>query len=130
MLAAAAVLTIPYERMKAKHILRDETIDQDLTAALKKLNELRFFEAPFWAGAYPEDGVWRQSQIVTAVEHVDGWRDPQDLHPLATEAVNSIAKKGRSAHDVIRVLRNAQGQAEGEEAEAVGAAAEGAAADA
>lgn len=42
LLAAAAVLTIPYERMKASHFLHDERQDQDLVAQIKRLGKVKF----------------------------------------------------------------------------------------
>ena len=60
LLAAAAVLTIPYERMKAAHFLHDELQDHDLAAQIKKLEKVKFLSAPFWGDEAP--GEWRQSR--------------------------------------------------------------------
>ena len=58
LLAAAAVLTIPYERMKASHPLHDGRQDQDLAGQIKKLEKVKFQSAPFWRDEAP--GEWRQ----------------------------------------------------------------------
>jgi hypothetical protein len=50
LLAAAAVLTIPYERMKASHFLHDEEQDHDLAAHIKKLEKVKVLSAPFLGG--------------------------------------------------------------------------------
>lgn len=102
LLAAAAVLTIPYERMKASHFLHDKRQDHDLAAQIKKLEEVEFLSAPFWRGEAP--GEWRQSQIVGSVDQVDDWKDAQGRPSLSANA-NTIGK--RKAEKVIRVLRNA-----------------------
>jgi hypothetical protein len=102
LLAAAAVLTIPYERMKASHFLHDEERDQDLATQIKKLETVKFLSAPFWGSEDP--GEWRQSRIMASVDQVDGWRDEKG-RPSLSEAANTI--EGRKAAVVIRVLRNA-----------------------
>lgn len=102
LLAAAAVLTIPYERMKASHFLHDEQHDYDLLAQIKKLEKEKFLSAPFWQDGGP--GKWWQSRIMGSVNQVDGWKDEQGQHSLSDDA-NTIAK--RKAGEVIRVLRNA-----------------------
>jgi hypothetical protein len=103
LLAAAAVLTIPYERMNASHFLHREEQDHDLATHLKRLDKVKFLEAPFWPKS-PDANAWRQSRIMAAVDDVNRWRDEHGRHPLATEA-NTIAQ--RHASQVIRVLRNA-----------------------
>lgn len=105
LLAAAAVLTIPYERMQKKHFLHRPETEHDLGGALKQLRKVPFFRAPFWRAEKP--GRWWQSHIVSAVDNVDGWRDENGQHPLAAEAVNRIDERRRFADAVIRVLRNA-----------------------
>jgi hypothetical protein len=102
LLAAAAVLTIPYERMKASHFLHDEHQDNDLAAQIKKLAKVKFLSAPFWQNEAP--GEWRQSRIMGAADHVDDWKDDHGQPSLSANA-NTIKK--RTADDVIRVLRNA-----------------------
>jgi hypothetical protein len=102
LLAAAAVLTIPYERMKASHFLHDEQQDHDLAAQIKKLEKVKFLSAPFWGTEVP--GEWRQSRIMESVDRVDDWKDQEGRPSLSTSA-NTIEK--RKAGEVIRVLRNA-----------------------
>jgi hypothetical protein len=102
LLAAAAVLTIPYERMKASHFLHDEEQDHDLAAHIKKLEKVNFLSAPFWGAEAP--GEWRQSRIMGLVDRVDDWKDQQGRRSLSADA-NTI--KQRKAEEVIRVLRNA-----------------------
>lgn len=105
LLTAAAVLTIPYERMRASHFLHRAGTDRDLAAALRQLQKDRFLRAAFWRGEEP--GRWWQSRILSAVENIDSWRDEDGRHPLSAEAVNRIDGRRRSADEVIRVLRNA-----------------------
>jgi len=102
LLAAAAVLTIPYERMKASHFLHDEREDHDLAVQIRKLEKVKFMSAPFWRDEAP--GEWRQSRIMESVNQVDDWRDDQGRPSLSDDA-NTI--KERKAAEVIRVLRNA-----------------------
>jgi hypothetical protein len=101
LLAAAAVLTIPYERMKASHFLHDDRQDRDLTAQIKKLEKVKFLSAPFWDEA---PGEWRQSRIMASVDRVDDWKDEQNRRSLSPDA-NTINQ--RKAEEVIRMLRNA-----------------------
>ena len=103
LLAAAAILTIPYERMRASHVLVDGERDVDLVKSLKTLEKTKFFEAPFWQSA-PDVGAWRQSRIVNSVDEVHGWHDQEGRHPLSDDA-NTI--ENRKAGEVLRVLRNA-----------------------
>jgi hypothetical protein len=103
LLAAAAILTIPYEPMRASHFLHDEDRDPDLVRKLKSLDKGNFLEAPFWR-ADPDIAAWRQSHIVNAVDDVRCWLDPEEKHPL-DERANTI--KSRRAGEVIRLLRNA-----------------------
>jgi hypothetical protein len=105
LLAASAVLTIPYERMKSQHFLHKQDIDSDLAGALKRLQKTAFLQAPFWEKKIP--GNWWQSRIFSAVQNVDGWRDKQGLHPFADGAVSKLTDQSRTADEVIRVLRNA-----------------------
>jgi hypothetical protein len=102
LLAAAAVLTIPYERMKASHFLHDARQDYNLAAQIKKLGKVKFQSAPFWGAA--ASGEWRQSRVMGSVNRVDDWKDELGRPSLSPEA-NTI--KRRSAEEVIRVLRNA-----------------------
>jgi hypothetical protein len=105
LLAASAVLTIPYERMQSRHFLHQAGEDGDLAGALQTLKTVPFYQAAFWRAEAP--GPWWQSRIVSAVEKVDDWRDEDDRHPLSIDAANRISDRKRSADDVIRVLRNA-----------------------
>lgn len=103
LLAAAAILTIPFERMRATHFLHDEDRDADLVKHLKALEKAKFLEGPFWQ-AEPEAAAWRQSRIVNEVDEVYCWRDQDGNHPLS-DAANTI--QTRKAGEVLRVLRNA-----------------------
>ncbi|MER8970394.1 hypothetical protein NKI25_33110 [Mesorhizobium sp. M0808] len=103
LLAASAVLTIPYERMKATHFLHDDARDGDLVAAFKRLEKTSFPEAEFWNGE--RMGPWWQSRVGGPIDHVDQWRDASGHHPMSVAAENSIGD--HSAEAVIRVLRNA-----------------------
>ncbi|MGH7935605.1 MAG: hypothetical protein ACREF8_01175, partial [Chthoniobacterales bacterium] len=102
LLAAAAVLTIPYERMKASHFLHDEQQEYGLAAQMNKLERVKFLSAPFWEAEGP--GEWQQSRIMGSVNQVDDWKDDQARPSLSADA-NTI--KDRKAEPVIRVLRNA-----------------------
>jgi hypothetical protein len=103
LLAASAVLTIPFERMAARHKLHDKERDADLAGAVGLLSKTPFLKAPFWEGAPPTD--WRMSRVMTPVNEVEGWRDGDGLHPLDENATNTI--KRYTAKEVIRVIRNA-----------------------
>jgi hypothetical protein len=103
LLAAAAILTIPYERMKTSHFLHREERDHDLASNLKRLDKVGFLAAPFWQAQHDVDAWW-QSRIMASVDEVEQWRDELGNHPLTKEA-NTIAR--RNAGEVIRVLRNA-----------------------
>ncbi|MBB5704115.1 hypothetical protein FHS76_004030 [Ochrobactrum daejeonense] len=102
LLAASAILTIPFERMRKSHFLHDDARDADLVKNLKALGKAVFLEAPFWRA--PPDGVWRQSRIVNTVDEVHGWLDQDGRDPRSEEA-NTI--QTRKASEVLRVLRNA-----------------------
>lgn len=103
LLAASAILTIPFERMRSSHFLHDDARDADLVKNLKALEKAVFLEAPFW-GAEPDGGAWRQSRIVNAVDEVHGWLDQDGCDPRSEES-NTI--QTRKASEVLRVLRNA-----------------------
>jgi hypothetical protein len=87
LLAASAILTIPFERMRTSHFLHNDV----------------FLKAPFWR-ATPNGGAWRQSRIVNTVDEVHGWLDQDGRDPRSKEA-NTI--QTRKASEVLRVLRNA-----------------------
>lgn len=103
LLAASAILTIPFERMRTSHFLHNDARDGDLVKNLKELEKVIFLEAPFWRTA-PDDGIWRQSRIVNAVDEVHRWLDQDGCDPRSEEA-NTI--QTRRASEVLRVLRNA-----------------------
>ncbi|MCW8059135.1 hypothetical protein [Agrobacterium tumefaciens] len=103
LLAASAILTIPFERMRASHFLHNEVRDADLVKNLKALEKTVFLKAPFWRSE-PDDGIWRQSRIVNGVDEVFGWLDQDGCDPRSEES-NTI--KSRKASEVLRVLRNA-----------------------
>jgi len=103
LLAASAVLTIPFERMRTSHFLHNQARDEDLVKNLKTLEKAKFLEAPFWRNA-PDGGEWRQSRIVSAVDKVNGWQDKDGRDPRSEKA-NTI--QTRKASEVLRVLRNA-----------------------
>jgi hypothetical protein len=102
LLAAGAVLTIPYERMKAAHFLHDKLRDYDLATEVKRLEKAKFLTAPFWPDKEP--GEWHQSRVIASVDNVDAWMDEMGSPSLSADA-NTI--KRRTADEVIRVLRNA-----------------------
>lgn len=104
LLAASAVLVIPYERMRSRHPLHRKERDSDLSLALRSLEkEEKFVSAPFWQGEGPAN--WRFSRIVTDPNRTAEWRDEEGNHPMSPNAKNTLA--GRKAGQVIRVLRNA-----------------------
>lgn len=103
LLAASAVLTIPFERMRTSHFLHDQAHDADLVKNLKALERAEFLKAPFWREA-PDSGSWRQSRIVSTVDKIHEWVDPDGRDPRSTNA-NTI--QSRKASEVLRVLRNA-----------------------
>jgi len=105
LLAATAVLTIPYERMQSRHFLHKQEVDSDLAGALKTLKKSPFLDAPFWRNKKP--GNWWQSRIFGPVQNVDGWRNEHGLHPLAHDAVSKLTDQKRTGDEVIRVIRNA-----------------------
>jgi hypothetical protein len=102
LLAAASVLTIPFERARSKHFLHRDH-DDDLTAAVEALGKVKFSRAPFWEGDAPVG--WRQSHIVQNVDSVAAWIDRDGRHPLDSGAQNFI--EGKTSTEVIRVIRNA-----------------------
>lgn len=103
LLAASAVLTIPFERMRTSHFLHDQAHDDDLVKNLKALGKADFLKAPFWRKP-PDDGSWRQSRIVSPVDKTHDWKDPYGRDPRSDDA-NTI--QSRKASEVLRVLRNA-----------------------
>jgi len=103
LLAASAVLTIPFERMKTGHFLHDDECDADLVKHLKALEKANFLKAPFWQKE-PEHGEWRQSRIMANVDRTHKWLDEKGRDPRSAEA-NTI--EGRKANEVLRILRNA-----------------------
>lgn len=54
LLTAAAILTIPFERSKAKHFLHGER-DLELTKMIGGLEKVSFCDAPFWDNEPPTD---------------------------------------------------------------------------
>jgi hypothetical protein len=103
LLAASAILTIPFERMRTSHFLHDNARDADLVKNLKELEKAAFLKAPFWRNA-PDGGTWRQSRIVNTVDKVHDWLDQDGHDPRSVEA-DTI--QSRKASEVLRVLRNA-----------------------
>src|SRR5215471_55113 len=57
LLAACSVLTIPFERSKAEHPLRDRARYPSVASALDRIMKQKFVEAELWTGEYPE--AWR-----------------------------------------------------------------------
>lgn len=102
LLAAASVLTIPFERMKAKHPLYKKDKDDQLTEALKGLEKIPFLEAPFWQG---EPGFWFQTRVMNDINDSYSWKDEEGHRPLSDHAKNSIGD--RKTDKVLRPLRNA-----------------------
>lgn len=103
LLAASAVLTIPYERMQARHFLTNRKADGDLAEAFRSLERTPFMRAPFWGDTKP--GWWLESRLVGSVEHVDNWADERGQHPMAKGAANVVEK--HHAEHVVRLVRNA-----------------------
>ncbi|TPN29154.1 hypothetical protein [Mesorhizobium sp. B1-1-6] len=102
LLAAAAVLTIPFERAQARHFLHRERDDQ-MTAAIDQLSKVKFASAPFWQGEGPVD--WRQSHIKENANSVEHWVARDGKHPLAKDGQDFLP--GKRAAEVLRVIRNA-----------------------
>ncbi|UCI05684.1 hypothetical protein [Mesorhizobium sp. B1-1-8] len=102
LLAAAAVLTIPFERAQARHFLHRER-DNQMTAAIDQLSKVKFTQAPFWLREGPGD--WRQSHIVKNANSVEHWVARDGRHPLAKGAEDFLARK--RTHEVLRTIRNA-----------------------
>lgn len=103
LLAASAILTIPFERMRISHFLHNDERDADLVKNLKALEKSVFLKAPFWR-AEPDAGAWRQSRIVNSVDEVHGWLDQDGCDPRSEEANTMPTCR---ASEVLRVLRNA-----------------------
>ena len=74
LLAASAILTIPFERMRTRLFLHNERRDEDLVKSLKGLEKADFLKAPFWRAA-PNGGSWGQSRIMNNVDEVHRWLD-------------------------------------------------------
>lgn len=102
LLAAAAVLTIPFERAKTKHFLH-RAVDDPMTKLVDGLDKVKFVKAPFWGGREPVD--WRQSHIVANVNSVEQWIARDGKHPFARDAQDFLPKK--TASEVLRIIRNA-----------------------
>jgi hypothetical protein len=101
-LAASAVLTIPFERASAKHFMfRDK--DDRLSAAMSGLSKLKFAAAPFWDKEGP--GEWRHVHIVEGANDSNAWVGVNGIHPFDAKAQDTIHKK--SASEVLRAIRNA-----------------------
>jgi hypothetical protein len=103
LLAASAILTIPFERMHSSHFLHDGVRDADLMKNLKTLEKTAFLKAPFWKSE-PDGGAWRQSRIVNDVDEAHDWLDQDGRDPRSAEANTMPTRK---ASEVLRVLRNA-----------------------
>lgn len=105
LLVAAAVLTIPYERMQKRHFLHDQVEDKVLAAAFKSLERGRFRAAEFWDGSDPGD--WREYRIAAeTVERASDWRDYHSgLNPFQPGSHNKVDE--HTPEHVIRIIRNA-----------------------
>lgn len=105
LLAASAVLTIPFERMKAGHFLIKPDLDGDVIQRAQSLNQGQFMEAAFWEGQDP--GYWREYRVhALAIDTPDQWRCvTTGLHPFEHQAANTIGQ--HSPDHVIRIIRNA-----------------------
>ncbi len=101
LMAAASVLVIPYERLKAKHPLTQER-GSELYEALHGLERRPWSTAPFWVGREPAE--WHFSRIMGDPNNVARWTNAAGQPSMSTDA-NEIS--GRKAGDVLRVLRNA-----------------------
>lgn len=102
LLAAASVLTVPFERARDEHFLHHNK-DNALTEAIHSLRKTSFADAPFWSGAGPAD--WYQGHIVANCNEPDRWTDRDGKWPFDPIATNVIGKK--SASEVLRAIRNA-----------------------
>lgn len=103
LLVAAAMFTIPYERLKARHPLARQDREQPLYEALRRVERQNFLEAEFWQERRPEG--WRLGRIMTRPGSTENWKDEDGVHPMRPDARNTIAR--RTANDVLRVIRNA-----------------------
>lgn len=102
LLTATAILTIPFERSKAKHFLHGER-DLELTKMIGGLEKVSFCDAPFWDNQPPTD--WRQSHITMNFNTPEEWVARDGKHPLAEGAQDFLPDKKAAA--VLRALRNA-----------------------
>jgi hypothetical protein len=107
LLAASSVLTIPFERSKAEHPLRDRERHPGVASALDRIMRQKFAEAELWSGEYPE--AWRFTKIQwrpdSTPDDTRSWLGPDHLHPMAAGAQNTIGRK--NVRDVFWVIRNA-----------------------
>lgn len=99
-MAAAAMLTVPLERLRTQHPLHGA--NQNLALGLKQISAQKWVEVGAWADASP--ARWRFARIMGDPNEVGGWRDERDVRSMTDEA-NTIAR--RRADEVLRVLRNA-----------------------
>lgn len=107
LLAACSVLTIPFERNKAEHPLRDRERYPDVASALDRVMKQKFVEAELWSGEYPK--AWRFTNVQwnpdSTPDDTRSWRGPDHLHPMVADAENTIERE--KVRDVFRVIRNA-----------------------
>ena len=77
--------------MKARHPLNRGGANA-LYSAIRHVERQRFLDAEFWLAeevAHP----WRFGRIMNDVNRTNEWQDEQGLHPMAAEAVNTIARR-------------------------------------
>jgi hypothetical protein len=97
---ASSMLTIPLERLNARHPLHGA--EHDLVAGLKQIAGQRWVEVGEWAAASPVR--WRFARIMGDPNDVAGWKDERDVRSM-TEEANTIGR--RRAAEVLRAVRNA-----------------------
>ncbi len=102
LMVAPSLFLIPYERLSAKHPLREHEREPEIYQAIKRIGQQQWLRADFWSNSAADD--WRLGRIVTPVNRTDDWKNERDLHPFRPEAnVISDAKVDK----VMRVVRNA-----------------------
>jgi hypothetical protein len=101
LLAASAIFTIPYERVKAHHILARPAEDVPLYQALKVLEGRPFLSSELWRDANP--GEWNYLRVQPSSEHA--WMNFPSVTPISEVLDDTMSE--RSTGEVLRVIRNA-----------------------
>ena len=105
LLAASALLTIPFERMKKKQIFDRAKSESKLLSTPGQLKKIGFLQAPFWGHA--TTGEWWYSRIVENVGKPSQWKDEKGRHPLQLDGFQLMEDEDPNAESVVRSLRNA-----------------------